>query len=65
MQTGTRISAIGHGLLIALAIFGLPWFGPRERAGLMSFLELARDVGELERVPELRFVIPAEAEAPA
>jgi len=31
-------------------------FGPRERAGLMSFLELARDVGELAEVPELRFV---------
>ncbi|MFL5970352.1 MAG: menaquinone biosynthetic enzyme MqnA/MqnD family protein [Gaiellaceae bacterium] len=30
-------------------------FGPRERAGLMSFLELARDVGELDEVPELRF----------
>jgi chorismate dehydratase len=32
-------------------------FGPRERAGLLSFFELARDVGELERVPELRFVV--------
>jgi chorismate dehydratase len=31
-------------------------FGPRERAGLMTFLELARDAGELARVPELRFV---------
>jgi chorismate dehydratase len=30
-------------------------FGPRERAGLLTFLELAHDVGELERVPELRF----------
>ena len=30
-------------------------FGPRERAGLLTFLELARDVGELDRVPELRF----------
>ena len=30
-------------------------FGPRERAGLVTFLELARDAGELERVPELRF----------
>src|SRR3954469_7664411 len=29
---------------------------PRERAGLYTFLELARDVGELEEVPELRFV---------
>ncbi len=35
-------------------------FGPRERAGLMTFLELARDVGELDRVPELRFVQAAE-----
>src|SRR5580765_5895595 len=31
-------------------------FGPRERAGLLTFLELARDVGELDVVPELRFV---------
>ena len=30
-------------------------FGPRERAGLYTFLEMARDVGELEHVPELRF----------
>ena len=33
-------------------------FGPRERAGLITFFELARDVGELSRVPELRFVAP-------
>jgi chorismate dehydratase len=31
-------------------------FGPRERAGLYTFLEMARDVGELPHVPELRFV---------
>jgi chorismate dehydratase len=31
-------------------------FGPRERAGLMTFLELAHDTGELADVPELRFV---------
>jgi len=31
-------------------------FGPRERAGLYTFLELAHDVGELDTVPELRFV---------
>jgi chorismate dehydratase len=31
-------------------------FGPRERAGLMTFLELARDAGEVDVVPELRFV---------
>jgi chorismate dehydratase len=36
-------------------------FGPRERAGLLTFLELARDVGELDRVPELRFVTATEA----
>ena len=36
-------------------------FGPRERAGLYTFLELARDVGELDEVPELRFVAPTEA----
>jgi chorismate dehydratase len=33
-------------------------FGPRERAGLLTFLELARDAGELAEVPELRFVQP-------
>jgi predicted solute-binding protein len=32
-------------------------FGPRERAGLLSFFELARDAGELRHVPELRFLI--------
>jgi len=32
-------------------------FGPRERAGLYTFLELARDAGLLETVPELRFVV--------
>jgi len=31
-------------------------FGPRERAGLMTFLELAREGGELAQMPELRFV---------
>jgi chorismate dehydratase len=35
-------------------------FGPRERAGLYTFLELARDVGELAEVPELRFVSTSE-----
>jgi chorismate dehydratase len=31
-------------------------FGPRERAGLYTFLEMARDQDLLETVPELRFV---------
>jgi chorismate dehydratase len=31
-------------------------FGPRERAGLITFLELAQEAGELEAVPELRFI---------
>jgi len=30
-------------------------FGPRERAGFYTFLEMARDVGELDHIPELRF----------
>jgi chorismate dehydratase len=34
-------------------------FGPRERAGLYTFLELAHEVGELDEVPELRFVTAA------
>ncbi|HEY7382014.1 MAG TPA: menaquinone biosynthesis protein [Gaiella sp.] len=40
-------------------------FGPRERAGLYTFLEMARDVGELEHVPELRFVRDAVREVQA
>jgi chorismate dehydratase len=36
-------------------------FGPRERAGLYTFLELAKEAGELAEIPELRFVAPAEA----
>ena len=31
-------------------------FGPKERAGLLSFFELAVEAGELDRVPELRFL---------
>jgi chorismate dehydratase len=31
-------------------------FGPKERAGLLSFFELAVDAGELDTVPELRFL---------
>ena len=34
-------------------------FGPREREGLLRFLELACEVGELDAVPELRFVAGA------
>jgi predicted solute-binding protein len=36
-------------------------FGPRERAGLVTFLELAQEVGELDEVPELRFIARVEA----
>lgn len=36
-------------------------FGPREREGLEAFLEHARDAGELETVPELRFAGEAVA----
>jgi predicted solute-binding protein len=31
-------------------------FGPRERAGLRHFLELAKEAGELDAVSQLRFV---------
>jgi len=31
-------------------------FGPRERAGLFTFMELASDAGELERIPDLHFI---------
>jgi len=36
-------------------------FGPRERAGLYTFFEMARDLGELLHVPELRFARDIEA----
>jgi chorismate dehydratase len=36
-------------------------FGPRERAGLYTFLEMAHEVGELDEVPELRFVTVSTA----
>src|SRR5204863_5613102 len=40
-------------------------FRPRERAGLYTFLELAHEVGELEEIPELRFVAASPATASA
>jgi chorismate dehydratase len=40
-------------------------FGPRERAGLLTFFELAKEVGELERVPELRFLSDEMRATPA
>jgi chorismate dehydratase len=36
-------------------------FGARERGGLAAFLELAKDAGELDEVPELRFAGEAVA----
>ena len=38
-------------------------FGPRERAGLMTFFELARDAGQLYVAPELRFVMTEAVQA--
>jgi chorismate dehydratase len=38
-------------------------FGPRERAGLLSFFELAVEAGELEQVPDLRLLITEAVEA--
>ena len=38
-------------------------FGPRERAGLHMFLELAHEVGELDEIPQLRFVEREEVPA--
>ena len=49
MHVGTKISAAGHGALIFLALFGLPWFGPRERPPV--------------RVTDVSFVSEAEFEA--
>ena len=36
-------------------------FGPRERAGLYTFLEMTHEVGELAEIPELRFISAAGA----
>ena len=51
MRTGTRISAIGHGVLVVLAVFGLPWFGPREREPIrvadVSFVSEERKSGKI------------------
>ena len=49
MRTGTLISGAGHAVVIALAVFGLPWFEP--------------DAREAIRVTDVRFVTEAEFEA--
>ena len=36
-------------------------FGPREREGFLEFLRLAVEAGELDAVPELRYVEAAAA----
>ncbi|MBA3325774.1 MAG: cell envelope biogenesis protein TolA, partial [Rhodobacteraceae bacterium] len=46
MRTGPLASGLMHGALIALAVFGLPWFAPRERPPI--------------RVTEVSFVSEAE-----
>jgi len=46
MRTGALVSAIGHGAVIGLAIFGLPWFSARESTPI--------------RVTEVEFVSQAE-----
>ena len=57
---GVGLAAPQIGLSLALAVAedaGEPdEEDPRERAGLYTFLEMARDVGELSHVPELRFL---------
>jgi chorismate dehydratase len=40
-------------------------FGPRERAGLLSFFELAHEAGQLDAVPELKLVAARPAAAAA
>jgi chorismate dehydratase len=40
-------------------------FGPREREGLAAFLTMAEEVGELARVPELRYVEPPPDTVPS
>ena len=49
MLTGTQLSAIGHGALIVLAVFGLPWFRPAERDPI--------------RITDVSFISEAEFEA--
>ncbi len=49
MRTGAVISGLGHGAIIALVIFGLPWF--------------SADEAEPVRVSEVSFVSEADFEA--
>lgn len=77
MRTGTIISAAGHGLVIAVAVWGLPWLKPRDRDPIpvaeVSFVTEAEfeaamaaassDADRPDRAPQV--VLPAEtAEAP-
>ena len=65
MQTGTKISAAGHGALVFLALFGLPWFGPRERDAVrvteVSFVSEAEFAAAQSAAPEA----PRNLEAPS
>jgi hypothetical protein len=70
MRTGTRISAIGHGTLIALAVVGVPWFGPDEREPIrvtaVSFISEAEfDAAQAAAPAEIPRAEDAPAEMPA
>jgi len=75
MQTGTKVSAAGHGILVFLALFGLPWFGPREREAIrvteVSFVSEAEFAAaqsaapEAPRAPDAPATPPAPRPAPA
>jgi hypothetical protein len=67
MNTGTKVSLAGHGALILLALFGLPWFGPdEERAPIrvtdVSFVSEAEFDAAQAAAPA---DVPREPEAPA
>ncbi|HVL22034.1 MAG TPA: hypothetical protein VM422_13820, partial [Amaricoccus sp.] len=69
MAIGTKVSAAGHGALILVAIFGLPWFGPADREPIPvtnvsfvseeAFEKAASAPADAQRVEEAPPVIPA------
>ena len=70
MRTGAILSAAGHGAILAMVVFGLPWFSPSESPAIrvteVSFVSeaefaAAQSAASAPRDPEA----PAEAPAPA
>jgi hypothetical protein len=64
VRTGTLVSGAGHGALVALAVFGMPWFSARERPPIqvteVSFVSEAAFDAAQSAAPA-----PRDPEAPA